>query len=166
MPRTQETEAEDTAGRELALKLAEFRRAYTGKLTAFFATLESARDRLSIDAALTGHVVLSTLHTNDAPSSRGRLVELGVSPFVLASSVVLVCAQRLVRQLCGACEVPAPIPEAWTVGEDTSATFFSPRGCEACENSATGDASGCTNCSSPLKKCATSWQRRMPAPEC
>ena len=51
---------------------------------------------------------------------------------VIASSVVLICAQRLVKRLYGACEVPAPIPEAWTLGENTSATFFNPRGCEAC----------------------------------
>ena len=62
--------------------------------------------RISIEAALTGHRVLSTLHTNDAPSSITRLVEMGIEPFLVSSSVRCVVAQRLARQLCTACKRP------------------------------------------------------------
>ncbi len=66
------------------------------------------RDRetaqISIEAALTGHLVLSTLHTNDAPGSITRLVEMGIEPFLIASSVRCVAAQRLARVLCTACK--------------------------------------------------------------
>ena len=61
-------------------------------------------------AALTGHMVLSTLHTNDAPSTVNRLLNMGVAPFNIASSVLLITAQRLVRRLCENCKVPADYP--------------------------------------------------------
>lgn len=63
---------------------------------------------IAIKAAQTGHLVLSTLHTNDAPSSLSRLVNMGVPAFQVATSVSLICAQRLVRRLCEHCKVPAP----------------------------------------------------------
>ena len=56
-------------------------------------------------AALTGHLVLSTLHTNDAPSTINRLMNMGIEPFLVASSVNLICAQRLVRRICTKCKV-------------------------------------------------------------
>ena len=65
---------------------------------------------IAVKAALTGHLVLSTVHTNDAPSTVSRLMNMGIEPFLVASSVNLICAQRLVRRVCGACQQPAPVP--------------------------------------------------------
>ncbi len=65
---------------------------------------------IAVKAALTGHLVLSTLHTNDAPSTVNRLMNMGIEPFLVASSVNLICAQRLVRRICSACREPAPLP--------------------------------------------------------
>ncbi|MGH7830907.1 MAG: type IV-A pilus assembly ATPase PilB, partial [Candidatus Binatia bacterium] len=69
--------------------------------------LETAQ--IAVKAALTGHLVLSTLHTNDAPSSIDRLINMGVEPFLLISSVNLIAAQRLVRRICGSCKAPAEV---------------------------------------------------------
>ena len=60
---------------------------------------------IAIKAALTGHLVLSTLHTNDAPSTISRLMNMGIEPFLVATSVNLICAQRLVRRLCAECKI-------------------------------------------------------------
>lgn len=91
---------------------------------------------LAIRAALTGHLVLSTLHTNDAPSSIVRLVDMGLAPFLISSSLVAVVAQRLLRRLCPRCKaqyaLPAPI--AATTGAPPGATVFSPVGCDECRN--------------------------------
>jgi type IV pilus assembly protein PilB len=65
---------------------------------------------IAVKAALTGHLVLSTLHTNDAPSTINRLMNMGIEPFLVASSVNLICAQRLVRRICANCKVDHPIP--------------------------------------------------------
>src|SRR5882672_3457304 len=65
---------------------------------------------IAVKAALTGHLVLSTLHTNDAPSTVNRLMNMGIEPFLVASSVHLICAQRLVRRVCSNCKEPAPLP--------------------------------------------------------
>jgi len=65
---------------------------------------------IAVKAALTGHLVLSTLHTNDAPSTVNRLMNMGIEPFLVASSLNLVCAQRLVRRICKDCSAPHPIP--------------------------------------------------------
>jgi type IV pilus assembly protein PilB len=67
---------------------------------------------IAVKAALTGHLVLSTLHTNDAPSSINRLVNMGVEPFLVSNSINLICAQRLVRRNCESCKQPDPVPEA------------------------------------------------------
>jgi type IV pilus assembly protein PilB len=63
---------------------------------------------IAVKAALTGHLVLSTLHTNDAPSTVNRLMNMGIEPFLVASSVNLICAQRLVRRICTHCKEPHP----------------------------------------------------------
>src|SRR3546814_9526680 len=69
--------------------------------------------QIAIEAALTGHLVLSTLHTNDAPSAITRLVEMGIEPFLVASAVDAVLAQRLCRSLCERCKEPyVPEPTA------------------------------------------------------
>jgi type IV pilus assembly protein PilB len=67
---------------------------------------------IAVKAALTGHLVLSTLHTNDAPSTVNRLMNMGIEPFLVASSVHLICAQRLVRRICSNCGEPHPLPPA------------------------------------------------------
>src|SRR3984893_12280063 len=65
---------------------------------------------IAVKAALTGHMVLSTLHTNDAPSTVNRLMNMGIEPFLVASAVHLICAQRLVRRVCNNCKEPNPLP--------------------------------------------------------
>src|SRR6202521_83518 len=65
---------------------------------------------IAVKAALTGHMVLSTLHTNDAPSTVNRLMNMGIEPFLVANSVHLICAQRLVRRVCANCKEPHPLP--------------------------------------------------------
>ncbi len=67
---------------------------------------------IAVKAALTGHLVLSTLHTNDAPSTINRLMNMGIEPFLVASSVHLICAQRLVRRICTSCKQAHPLPPA------------------------------------------------------
>ncbi len=68
--------------------------------------------RIAVEASLTGHLVLSTLHTNSAPESITRLLEIGLDPFMFSDSLLAVLAQRLVRRLCRACRQPAPLSEA------------------------------------------------------
>ena len=70
--------------------------------------LETAE--IAVKAAQTGHLVLSTLHTNDAPQSLTRLANMGVAPFNIASSILLIMAQRLTRKLCVHCEQPEDVP--------------------------------------------------------
>ena len=95
---------------------------------------------VAIRAALTGHLVLSTLHTNDAPSSVSRLMNMGIEPFLVAGSVNLICAQRLVRRVCTRCSAPQPMsPEALVhLGfseEDASRVIpIWARGCESCRD--------------------------------
>ena len=93
---------------------------------------------VAIKAAMTGHLVLSTLHTNDAPSSINRMMNMGIEPFLVASSVHLVVAQRLVRTICLQCKEPADIqPQAlinigFSQAELKSMKLFRGRGCERC----------------------------------
>jgi type IV pilus assembly protein PilB len=93
---------------------------------------------IGVKAALTGHMVLSTLHTNDAPSSVNRLVNMGIEGFLVANSVNLVAAQRLVRRICDGCKEPATIPVERFVDAGLSseaAAQVKPcrgRGCERC----------------------------------
>lgn len=93
---------------------------------------------LAIRSSLTGHLVFSTLHTNDAVSSLPRLMDMGVEPFLLASTVDTVISQRLVRLLCTACkEAYTPSPELaarLTIPATENVMFFRAKGCEACNN--------------------------------
>jgi type IV pilus assembly protein PilB len=95
---------------------------------------------VAIKAALTGHLVLSTLHTNDAPSTINRLLNMGVESFLVASAVNLVLAQRLVRRVCSECRVEEEVlPETLLelgVREDELGTFvcYRGRGCPVCNN--------------------------------
>ncbi|HEX6160751.1 MAG TPA: type IV-A pilus assembly ATPase PilB, partial [Thermoanaerobaculia bacterium] len=95
---------------------------------------------IAVKAALTGHLVLSTLHTNDAPSTVNRLMNMGIEPFLVASSLNLVCAQRLVRRICKSCSEPHPTPAQALVqagfSADDAKTVVPNRGkgCEKCNN--------------------------------
>jgi type II secretory ATPase GspE/PulE/Tfp pilus assembly ATPase PilB-like protein len=109
---------------------------------------------MAIQSALTGHLVFSTLHTNDSASAVARLLDLGVEPYLVASSLVGVLAQRLVRKVCGACgnrRAPSAEEIAWAAvgaragageraeaegpGPETSTTWARGPGCVACRNS-------------------------------
>jgi type IV pilus assembly protein PilB len=93
---------------------------------------------IAINASLTGHLVFSTLHTNDAPSAVARLADIGVKPFLIASAVRAVLAQRLVRKLCPICKGPAELTEkemralSLDAARVADATIFSPVGCDKC----------------------------------
>jgi type IV pilus assembly protein PilB len=93
---------------------------------------------IGIKAALTGHMVLSTLHTNDAPSTINRLLNMGVEPFLVASAVIMVVAQRLARRVCENCKEVIEVPEkalldvGFTQEEAASITCYKGEGCSAC----------------------------------
>lgn len=96
---------------------------------------------IAIKAAQTGHLVLSTLHTNDAPTTLTRMRNMGIAPFNIASSVILITAQRLARRLCAQCKAPADIPheallEAGYDEAEIDGTWvtYKPVGCSACNN--------------------------------
>ncbi len=93
---------------------------------------------VAIKAAMTGHLVLSTLHTNDAPSSINRMMNMGIEPFLVASSVHLIAAQRLVRRICNQCKQPVDIPVqaltniGFSKDESKSLQLFRGKGCDNC----------------------------------
>jgi len=96
---------------------------------------------IAVKAAQTGHLVLSTVHTNDAPATLTRLANMGVAPFNIASSVILITAQRLARKLCQSCKKPEDIPPEALLRAgfseedlDGSWTAFGPAGCNECRN--------------------------------
>jgi type IV pilus assembly protein PilB len=99
---------------------------------------DSETAAIAVKAALTGHLVLSTIHTNDAPSTIGRLINMGVDPFLVASSVNLICAQRLVRRICEHCKAPDPLePSAlieagFSPAEAPTLVVYRGRGCTRC----------------------------------
>ncbi len=101
---------------------------------------DSETAEIAVEAALTGHQVLSTMHCNDAPGAIARLDDMGIEPFLISSSVILSCAQRLIRRICPACkeEVTYPDkmfhdlhldPKQWA-----GVTLYKGRGCERCKN--------------------------------
>ncbi len=99
--------------------------------------LETAE--IAVKAAQTGHLVLSTLHTNDAPQTLSRLMNMGVPPYNIASSISLIMAQRLARRLCEKCKQPADIPHKALLEEGfseddikTGMTIYKPIGCDSC----------------------------------
>lgn len=95
---------------------------------------------IAVKAALTGHLVLSTLHTNDAPSAVTRLMNMGVEPFLVATSVHLICAQRLIRRICVQCKAQRTVALrdlldlGFTPEEAKDVTVFEGKGCPACNN--------------------------------
>jgi type II secretory ATPase GspE/PulE/Tfp pilus assembly ATPase PilB-like protein len=92
---------------------------------------------IAVKAALTGHQVLSTLHTNDAAGAISRLDDMGIEPFLISSSVILTCAQRLVRKICPNCKeefVPEPeLMEKLGIDPNEENTFFHGHGCDRCK---------------------------------
>jgi type IV pilus assembly protein PilB len=107
--------------------------------------LETAE--IAIKAAQTGHLVLSTLHTNDAPQTLTRLVDMGVKPYAIATSVSLIIAQRLARRLCSNCKQPVEVPREALLKEGFSEMdvasglkIFAPKGCANCTDGYKGRA--------------------------
>ncbi len=106
--------------------------------------LETAE--IAIKAAQTGHLVLSTLHTNDAPQTLTRLIDMGVKPYAIATSVSLIIAQRLTRRLCASCKQLADIPaealrkEGFTEEEIPGLKIYGPKGCSNCTDGYKGRA--------------------------
>ncbi|HEY2118811.1 MAG TPA: type IV-A pilus assembly ATPase PilB [Candidatus Acidoferrum sp.] len=93
---------------------------------------------IAVKAALTGHLVLSTLHTNDAPSTISRLMNMGIEPFLVATSVNLICAQRLVRRICANCKEELEVPQqalidaGYTPEEVKTTKIYHGKGCSTC----------------------------------
>ncbi len=96
---------------------------------------------IAVEAALTGHQVLSTMHCNDAPGAIARLDDMGIAPFLISSSVILACAQRLMRRICSRCKEPVTYPAKMfqDLGIDPGmfggVTLYRGHGCERCKNS-------------------------------
>ena len=103
-------------------------------------TRDQETAQIAIQASLTGHLVLSTLHTNSAPATITRLIDMGVEPFLISSSIIIVCAQRLVRKLCSLCkaEHKPGLTLVKNLGltekEAQKITFFKAVGCDDCNN--------------------------------
>jgi type IV pilus assembly protein PilB len=95
---------------------------------------------IAVESALTGHQVLSTMHCNDAPGAIARMDDMGIAPFLISSSVILSCAQRLIRKICPMCKEPVSYPANMFRDLNIPAnyfdgvTLFRGRGCERCNN--------------------------------
>ncbi|PYS07879.1 MAG: hypothetical protein DMG17_29985, partial [Acidobacteria bacterium] len=98
--------------------------------------LETAK--IAVEAALTGHLVFTTLHTNDAPDSFTRLEEMGIEPFLVANSTIGIVAQRLARRLCQNCKVPTEVDETtlsyFGYRKDNAPPFYKGEGCDECND--------------------------------
>ena len=96
---------------------------------------------IAVEAALTGHQVLSTMHCNDAPGAVARMDDMGIAPFLISSSVILACAQRLMRRVCSHCREPVEYPDKMFADLNIDpavfdgVTLYRGRGCERCKNS-------------------------------
>ncbi|NPC56133.1 type IV-A pilus assembly ATPase PilB [Caenimonas soli] len=140
MPGVNQVNVNDKAGLTFAAALKSFLRQDPDVImVGEIRDLETAD--IAIKAAQTGHLVLSTLHTNDAPTTLTRMRNMGIAPFNIASSVILITAQRLARRLCPTCKAPADIPhetllDAGFKEEDVDGTWtpYRPVGCSACNN--------------------------------
>jgi type IV pilus assembly protein PilB len=102
-------------------------------------TRDEETAKIAVEAALTGHLVFTTLHTNDAPSSFTRLQEMGIEPFLMANSTIGIVAQRLARRICQNCKVPAEIDDTtlsyFGYTRENAPTFYKGEGCEKCNHS-------------------------------
>jgi type IV pilus assembly protein PilB len=140
MPGVNQVNVNDKAGLTFAAALKSFLRQDPDVImVGEIRDLETAD--IAIKAAQTGHMVLSTLHTNDAPTTLTRMRNMGIAPFNIASSVILITAQRLARRLCPQCKAPVDIPhetllEAGFKEDDVDGTWtpYRPVGCSACNN--------------------------------
>lgn len=139
LPRITQVQVQEEIGRTFAQVLRAFLRQdpdviLVGEIRDF----ETAE--IAIKAALTGHLVLSTLHTNDAPSTITRLINMGIEPFLISSSVILIAAQRLARKLCEHCKVkrfiePETLKKLGLQGEyEKTLEIYEPKGCPECNN--------------------------------
>ena len=96
---------------------------------------------IAVKAALTGHLVLSTLHTNDAPGTISRLLNMGIEPFLVAASVIIIVSQRLTRKVCTECKeeeklsIPALVNLGFSEEEAGTIKCYRGKGCSACNNS-------------------------------
>src|SRR5262245_516943 len=101
-------------------------------------TRDQETAKIAVEAALTGHLVFTTLHTNDAPSSFTRLVEMGIEPFLMANSTIGIVAQRLARRTCQNCKVPTEVDETalsyFGYTRENAPTFYKGEGCEQCNH--------------------------------
>jgi type IV pilus assembly protein PilB len=102
-------------------------------------TRDQETAKISVEAALTGHLVFTTLHTNDAPSTFSRLTEMGIEPFLMAHSCIGIVAQRLARRICTKCKETTEVDET-TLGffgytSDNAPTFYKGKGCDRCGGS-------------------------------
>ena len=101
-------------------------------------TRDQETAKISVEAALTGHLVFTTLHTNDAPSTFERLQEMGIEPFLMANSTIGIVAQRLARRLCQNCKVPADIDETtlsyFGFSPQNAPPFYKSEGCDQCNH--------------------------------
>jgi type IV pilus assembly protein PilB len=99
---------------------------------------DSETAKIAVESALTGHLVLSTIHTNDAPGGVTRLTEMGIEPFLISSATLGVMGQRLIRKLCEHCKKPyypkAEVVDKFGLKLDEKATLFEPDGCHNCKN--------------------------------
>lgn len=139
IPGVNQVQMHEAIGLNFAMALREFLRQDPDIiLVGEIRDLETAE--IAVKAALTGHLVLSTLHTNDAPSTIGRLLDMGVEPFLVSSSLIMTVAQRLVRCICPDCKEPVDVPpEALIdlgVPEEEAYDFqcYKGRGCSRCSN--------------------------------
>jgi type IV pilus assembly protein PilB len=138
LPRVNQVQVRDEIGLTFASALRSFLRHDPDViLVGEMRDLETAQ--IANRAALTGHLVLTTLHTNDAASTVARLLDMGIPPFLLSSSLRLIVAQRLIRKVCEECKEPHDIDEASFApymptlrGGDGPVTVFKGRGCGAC----------------------------------
>ena len=96
---------------------------------------------IAIKAAQTGHMVMSTLHTNDAPQTLSRMIDMGIQPFAIATAINIITAQRLARRLCGNCKRPIDIPREALIDEgfledeiDAGLKIYEAVGCDACNS--------------------------------
>jgi type IV pilus assembly protein PilB len=91
--------------------------------------------RIAVEAAITGHLVMSTLHTNDAPTAMTRLAEMGIEPYLVASAINCVIGQRLARRLCESCRKPVKVPAVvLRRGAEGELDVYEPSGCRRCGN--------------------------------
>ena len=140
LPGVNQVNVNDKAGLSFAVALKSFLRQDPDVImVGEIRDLETAD--IAIKAAQTGHLVLSTLHTNDAPTTLTRMRNMGIAPFNIASAVILITAQRLARRLCASCKKPLDIPyealiDAGFKEEDVDGSWtpYGPVGCSSCNN--------------------------------